>query len=108
MRLVDSDGFLFLENDRVVGDVVFRKPVGTGLGFLPVSFDRRDQVLVELRSSDDHVHSLAIVIVSLIVLSPSALFTRLIFRRTVLGSGLISLRRAIGIQDQVFYARDLC
>ncbi|KAF2593907.1 hypothetical protein F2Q70_00043789 [Brassica cretica] len=65
------------------------------------------RVAVELRFSNDHVYPPAGTIVSKVIMPSSAFFARLICACVPLGRLFISPGRAVGIQDEVFYASDL-
>ena len=65
------------------------------------------RITVELRFYDDHVYLSAGTIVSKVILPSSAFLARLVCACVPLGRLFISPGRAVGIQDEVFYASDL-
>ncbi|KAF3602652.1 hypothetical protein F2Q69_00035007 [Brassica cretica] len=73
-----------------------------------ISFDGRDQVAIELRLPNDHVHPTTVALVPFLVLSPSAFIARLIFSRILFWSWiLISTSLAVGVQEEVLLAGHL-
>ena len=110
MRFIESDGFLLLENNRIVWSVVGQgpsRPVRTCFRLSSIGLDGRNRVAVELRFSDDQVYPPAGTIVAMVILPASAFLARLICACVPLGRLFISPGRAVGIQDEVFYASDL-
>ncbi|KAF2567719.1 hypothetical protein F2Q68_00025314 [Brassica cretica] len=72
--------------------------------WIAVSLDGQDCVVVILQSSDDHVDSATIVIVSFIVWSSSVFIPGLASLRGILRGRIpIRLQRAIGLEDEIFY-----
>ncbi|KAF2540882.1 hypothetical protein F2Q68_00030867 [Brassica cretica] len=73
-----------------------------------ISFDGRDQVAIELRLPNDHVHPTTVALVPFLVLPPSAFIARLIFSRILFWSWiLISTSLAVGVQEEVLLAGHL-